>query len=243
MYGADASDIYELLHESKGKDYRAEAEEVARQVRDRAPHAGTLLDVACGTGAHLRWFQDLFDRVEGLELAEPMIAAARRRLPGVDVHAGDMRDFALDRRYDVVTCMFGSIGYLATPDDLTAALRRFARHLTPGGVVAIDPWWFPETFVDGYVAGGVVTTGGRTLARVSHSVRKGTASEVTVHYLVADPATGIRHFSETHLITLFSRRQYEDAFTAAGLDVGHVAELHGGRGLFVGVLTNPEEAP
>ncbi|WP_329015411.1 class I SAM-dependent DNA methyltransferase [Streptomyces sp. NBC_00690] len=239
MYGAEASEIYELLHQGRGKDYQSEAQEIARQVRARMPGAVSLLDVACGTGAHLEHFRPVFDRVEGLELSAPMAESARRRLPGVTVHTGDMRDFSLDASFSAITCMFGSIGYLADPGELESALRRFARHLRPGGVVAIDPWWFPETFLDGHVATGTTTEDGRTLARVSHSVRVGDASRIEVHYLVADAASGVRHFSETHLISLFSRRQYEAAFTAAGLSVEYLDGLHNGRGLFVGVLETP----
>lgn len=237
MYGADLTEIYELMHQARGKDYRAEAEEIARQVRARQLGAASLLDVACGTGAHLRCFRELFGHVEGLELAEPMVAVARRRLPGVAVHTRDMRTFALDRTFDVITCMFGSIGYLTTSPELTATLRRFYQHLTPGGVVAIDPWWFLETFRDGYVSGDVLDVDGRTLARVSHSAREGAASRMNVHYIVADPQSGARHFAETHLISLFTRVEYEAAFAAAGFTVDYVPGLHSGRGLFVGTTT------
>lgn len=237
MYGAELAEIYELIHRGRGKDYLREATEVARQVRKHRPDAATLLDVACGTGAHLRCFDDLFDEVAGLELSEPMARCARAALPHVRVHVGDMRDFDLGRTYDVITCMFGSIGYLLTEPELTDALRRFARHLTPGGVLAVDPWWFPATYRDGHVAGGTVTAGERILSRVSHSVREGDASRMNVHYLVADPASGVRHFHETHLIRLFTREQYESAFTAAGFDVDHLPVEPAGRGLFVGVRT------
>ncbi|OUD04952.1 class I SAM-dependent methyltransferase [Streptomyces swartbergensis] len=239
LYGAEASEVYELMHESRGKDYAAEASDIARRIRALLPGARSLLDIACGTGAHLRHFRTAFERVEGLELSATMAAAARRRLPGVTVHTGDMRDFALESTFSAITCMFGSIGYLSSTAQLDATLARFARHLDPGGVVAIDPWWFPETFLDGHVAGGATTVAGRTLARVSHSVRRGNASRMDVHYLVADPEAGVRHFNETHLITLFTRAQYEAAFTAAGLTVDYVDGLHGGRGLFIGALTRP----
>lgn len=239
MYGADASEIYELLHQGKGKDYGAEAEEIAGLIRALRPDATSLLDVACGTGAHLHHFRKAFARVEGLEMSGPMAAAARRRLPGVTVHDGDMRDFALGSAFCAITCMFGSIGYLTDTTELNAALDRFARHLIPGGVVAIDPWWFPETFLDGYVSSGTATVAGRTLARVSHAVRVENTSRMRVHYLVADAEAGVRHFSETHRITLFTREQYEAAFTAAGLTVEWTEHLHSGRGLFTGVLTRP----
>lgn len=235
MYGAELAEIYELVHRGRGKDYLQEAAAVEGQVRKRRPDARTLLDVACGTGAHLRCFHELFDEVAGLELSEPMARFARAALPHVPVHVGDMRDFDLGRTYDVITCMFGSIGYLLTESALVDALRRFARHLTPGGVLAVDPWWFPETYRHGHVAGSTVTVGERTVSRVSHSVREGAASRMNVHYLVADGAFGVRHFHETHLIGLFSPEQYEAAFTAAGLGVDYVPVEPAGRGLFVGV--------
>ncbi|MGW6458105.1 class I SAM-dependent methyltransferase [Streptomyces sp. NPDC055078] len=235
MYGAELSEIYELIHRGRGKDYLREAAEVARHVREHKPDAATLLDVACGTGGHLRCFDELFGEVAGLELSEPMAEVAREALPHAPVHIGDMRTFELGRTFDVITCMFGSIGYLLTESALVDALRRFARHLTPGGVLAVDPWWFPETYAHGHVAGSTVTVGERTMARVSHSVREGAASRMSVHYLVADGASGVRHFHESHLIGLFSRKEYEAAFTAAGFRVDYIPVEPAGRGLFIGV--------
>jgi hypothetical protein len=109
-----------------------------------------------------------------------------------------------------------------------------AGHLTPHGVLVVEPWWFPETFLPGYVAGDVATAAdGRMVARVSHTVREGTASRMEAHYQVADGATGVRHFVVTHVNTLFTRAQYEAAFTRAGLAADYVAGGPSGRGLFV----------
>jgi SAM-dependent methyltransferase len=239
VYGAEVAEVFEPISRGRGRDYRAEAAEVARRARDRAPRAASLLDVACGTGSHLRFFAEAFDHVEGLEISEPMLARARACLPGVRLHRGDMRDFDLGRTFDVVTCMTGSIGYAATPRELERVLRAFARHLAPGGVVVVDPWWFRERFVDGYVSADVVEVDGRTLARVSHSRLEGAASRVDVHYLRAEPGSGVRHFAETHLISLFTRRQYETAFTEAGFRTRYVEGVQSGRGLFVAVERDP----
>jgi SAM-dependent methyltransferase len=237
MYGAELAEIFDQVYRGRGKDYLAEARDITERIRFRRPGASSLLDVACGTGAHLHAFGELFPHVEGLEISAPMLATARERMPSVPVHQGDMRDFDLGRTFDAITCMTGSIGYLSTPAELDATLSRFARHLTAGGVVAVDPWWFLETFHDGYVSGDVVTVEGRTIARVSHSALEGDASRMHVHYVVADPRSGARHFMENHLITLFTRKQYEAAFTQAGLAVDYVEGIQSGRGLFLGVRT------
>jgi SAM-dependent methyltransferase len=235
VYGNELAGVYDLVHEGRGKDYAAEAALLASVIRERLPGARTLLDVACGTGSHLRPLARLFDEVEGIELAEAMIDAARATLPDIRLHHADMRSFDLGRTFDALTCMFGSIGYMSDEAELDRALACFARHVRPGGVVAIDPWWFAETFTDGYIAADVVEAKGRTISRVSHSARRGTKSHMDVHFIVADPVAGARHFVDTHIISLFSRKQYERAFTLAGLAVEYIPGVQAGRGLFVGV--------
>ncbi|MBB1244124.1 class I SAM-dependent methyltransferase [Streptomyces durbertensis] len=235
MYGAQSARIYEAQHRERGKDYVAEAKDVVREIHARMPAARSVLDVACGTGGHAGPFTEVFDEVQGLELSEPMLELAREALPGVPLHQGDMRDFDLGRVFDAVTCLFASIGYVGSEDELRAAIRTFARHTAPGGVVAVEPWWFPETFLDKHVSGDVVRVDGVTVARVSHTVRDGDASRMEVRYLTADPEKGISSFSETHRAMLFTRESYEAAFRDAGLTVDYVPGVQCGRGLFVGV--------
>ncbi|MEU8775804.1 class I SAM-dependent methyltransferase [Streptomyces sp. NPDC048606] len=235
MYGKEFADIYVSFYEGTGKDYAAEAKEVRRLVTERFPDAASLLDVACGTGPHLRAFRDLFAHVEGVELADGMVEVAREKLPEVPVHQGDMRDFDLGRTFDVVTCMFSSIGHVDSVAGLEATLERFAAHLEPGGVIVIEPWWFPETFLDGHVAGATITDSGRAVARLSRTTRNGRETRVTVHFAVADPDTGIHHFTDDYPLRLFDRAEYEAAFRSAGCTVEYLAESGAlGRGLFVG---------
>jgi dTDP-3-amino-3,6-dideoxy-alpha-D-glucopyranose N,N-dimethyltransferase/dTDP-3-amino-3,4,6-trideoxy-alpha-D-glucopyranose N,N-dimethyltransferase/N-methyltransferase len=231
----DRADTYETIYRGRGKDYAAESNTVIKLVTDRKPDASSLLDVACGYGGHLRYFSKAFRHVEGLDLSEKMISAAAAKIPDITVHHGDMRQFQLARRFDAVTCMFSSIGHLDTTYELAQTLRSFARHLTPGGVVVIDPWWFPETFLSGYVGSDLITEDGMTIARISHSVREGDATRMEVHYVVAERGKGIRHFVDIHRITLFSREEYEQAFRAAGCTVEYLPGEPAGRGVFVGV--------
>ncbi|MFC3994756.1 class I SAM-dependent methyltransferase [Nocardiopsis sediminis] len=234
-YDAELAEVYDAVYEGRGRGYTAEAAEVAALIRERRPGAGSLLDVACGTGAHLRCFAREFTTVAGVDLSGDMLALARRRLPDVPLHRADMRDFELDARFDAVTCMFSSIGHMADDAELAAAVARMAAHTVPGGVVVVEPWWFPETFLPGYVGSDLLTVGGRTLARVSHSTRRGDTTHMEVHYIVADPQSGARHLKDTHTITLFTRERYEAAFAAAGCPADYIEGGPSGRGLFVAV--------
>ncbi|KAB2340337.1 class I SAM-dependent methyltransferase [Actinomadura rudentiformis] len=241
MYEAEDAEIYDLVHEGRGKDYAAESKTVIELILDNKPGAASLLDVACGTAGHLACFAEQFTEVEGLDVSEDMLVTARKRAPGARFHLGDMRDFDLGRTFDAVTCLFASVGHMRSTGELAAALRTFARHTAPGGVVVVDPWWFPETFIPGYIAADVVEAAGRTVARISHSSVEGDATRMDVHYLVADIESGIRHIAESTLITLFTRAEYEAAFEQAGLTPTYIEGGLAGRGLFVGVRRSDDQ--
>ncbi|WP_245788335.1 class I SAM-dependent DNA methyltransferase [Amycolatopsis marina] len=243
MYDSDIADIWDAVYRGRGRNYLTEAEGVAELIRQRQPAAASLLDVACGTGAHLSCFTTMFENVEGVELSEGMLAAGRAEWPTLNLHQGDMRTFDLGRRFDAVTCLFSSIGHAATTDELDRTVNRFVDHLNPGGVVVIEPWWFPETFIDGYVTGDVVHDAGRVIGRVSHSTREAGASRVSVHFLVADAEKGIQYFTEELIITLFSREEYEQAISRAGCIVEFVESGPRGRGFFVGHRASPVNNP
>ncbi|MEU6622806.1 class I SAM-dependent methyltransferase [Streptomyces litmocidini] len=232
MFGHDLADVYELVYRSRGKDWAAEAAEIGTLIRERLPAADSLLDVACGTGAHLEAFDGLFGHTEGLELSAAMLERATGRLPGVPLHQGDMRAFDLGRRFDAVVCLFTAIGYLRTLQDMRAAVATMARHLRPGGLLVVEPWWFPERFLDGYVAGDLASDEHRTVARISHSTREGRTTRMEVRFVIGE-AGGIREFTEVDLLTLFTCEEYLAAFADAGCPAEYLRPEWTARGLFV----------
>ncbi|MDJ1133677.1 class I SAM-dependent DNA methyltransferase [Streptomyces iconiensis] len=234
MYGPEFAEIYDHVYTLRGKDYPAESKQVTEQIRCRLPGASSLLDVACGTGGHLRYLKEAFAHVEGLELSGAMLSVARKRMPGTPLHQGDMRGFDLGRTFDAVVCMFASVAHQSAAELATTA-QCFARHLRPGGVVVVEPWWFPETFAEGYVAADVLMPDHRTIARVSHAHREGDASRMEVHYVVAEPESGVRHFVESYVHQLFPRALYERALSDAGFSTEYIGGAQAGRGLFLGV--------
>lgn len=243
----ELAEIHDLLDAARDDHFAAEASLVTRLIRDRRPAARTLLDVGCGTAAHLVHFARMFVHVQGVDLAEPMLAVARRKVPSARLHHGDPRAFALPYRFDAVVCMSGAIARQRSTADVAAALRRCARHLWPGGVLVVDPWWFPETFLPGHVTAEVITPYGRSVARVSHTRRIGDESWTEVHYVVADGLHGIRHRTETFRHLLMDREQYEAALRQAGFSSEYLPGVQGGRGLFVGIWeggsTDPGSGP
>ncbi|MER5873461.1 class I SAM-dependent methyltransferase [Streptomyces sp. NPDC002044] len=234
------ADVYHDFYRGRGKDYPAEAAYVRELIRARTADSDSLLDVACGTGAHLNALAGAFREAAGVDLSQEMLDVAARTNPDLPWLQGDMRDFRLGRTFSAVTCMFSSIGYLPDTHGLDRAVRNLADHLAPGGVLVVEPWWFPERFRPGWVGADVVEREGRTIARVSHTVRAGASSRMEVHYTVASPEAGVEHFTDVHLMSLFERAQYEDAFRRAGLVPEYVTHELFGPGLFV--ATRQEDA-
>lgn len=213
------------------KDYAAEAAKVDALIKRRNPGARTLLDVACGTGKHLEHLHGRYD-AEGLDLDPELLAIARERLPGIRLHEGDMATFDLGRRFDAVICLFSSIGYARTVEDLNRAVAAMAFHLEPGGVLAVEPWITPDAWQDGHVGAVFVDEPDLKIARVNLSERDGRLSRMDFHYLVASPA-GIDRFEERHELGLFTGDEYVAAFSATGLEVEHDPEGLIGRGLYI----------
>lgn len=234
MYGQVAR-IYDLLYTGTGiKDYLAEADALHALIQESSPHARTLLDVACGTGAHLeimrRWYT-----VEGVDLSPEMLEVARSRLPGVPLQVADMRTLDLGRQFDVVMCLFSAIGYLTEPAEIQTAIRRMADHVAPGGVLIVDGWMRPEDWNDDHRGGpDVAADDATTVVRLALSRRMGSITEMDLHHLVRD-ASGIEYFVEHHRLALVPTADYVAAFEGAGLEARVVPDYMPSRDRVVGL--------
>jgi SAM-dependent methyltransferase len=227
--------VYDLLYGAIGKDYAAEATTLHALIQKRVPGATSLLDVACGTGGHLVHLRPWYD-VVGLDIDPGMLDEARRRLPEETFVEGDMRRFQLARTFDVVTCLFSSIGYMSSERDLDDAVSTMVSHLRPGGVLVVDGWVRPDAWRDEEPVHLQSTTDGSvTVARMSRSRREGNKTFLDMHHLIGS-LQGIDHVVDVHEMTLFEATQYEGAMQRAGLTaVAAIPSPLPGRDRYIGV--------
>lgn len=215
------------------KDTAAEAQALL-DVIDRGLHTGgnRLLDVACGTGRLVPFLQPRF-AVEGLDLDAGMLSIARQKFPDVPFHQADMVDFDLGRKFDVVTNLFSSIGYVRTLENLYRAVASMARHLLTGGVLIVEPWFTRATWKPGTVHALYVDDPELKIARINTSHLDGRLSWMDMHYLVGTPQ-GVEHLVERHEMGLFEVEEMLSAFQTAGLQVEYDPKGLTGRGLYIG---------
>jgi SAM-dependent methyltransferase len=228
----ETAHVYDLIYEAEGKDYLGESTEVREQIAERSPNAKSLLDVACGTGGHLRYLRDWFE-VTGLDVDPAMLAQARSTLPEVPFIEGDMRSFDLGREFDAIVCLFSSIGYMATRNELEAALLRMGSHLAVDGVLIIDGWVRPDAWLDGGSVHAVAANGvDIAVARASRTWRDDDKSVLEMHHLVAT-SSGVEHLIDRHELTLFSDCEYTRALDAAELSYERVDSPMAGRDRYI----------
>ena len=193
----------------------------------------SLLDVGCGTGVHLSHLAEHYPRVAGVDVSPSMLAEARLAFPSLEFHDGDMRTFALDEQFDVVTCLFSAVGYMTTPRDLDVAIANMAAHLAPDGVLLVEGWLTPDAFREDHASAHSAVGDDAAVARVMLSRRVGNVSVIDYHYVIAT-LDGIEHVVEEHHLGLFTFEEYRAAFERAGLRYAREEGLTG-RGLHVGV--------
>jgi len=145
-----------------------------------------------------------------------------------------MADFNLGRSFDVVTCLFSSIGYAKTAERLARALSCMKKHLVRGGLLIIEPWFTPDAWHPNTVHGLLVDEPELKIARVNTSFVDGRLSYFDLHYLIGTP-DGTEHLVEHHELRLFETDEILGAMAALGLDVTYDEEGLCGRGLFVAV--------
>jgi len=213
------------------KDYKQESELIRNYIKQQGASYKTILDVACGTAEHAFFLKDDY-RVDGIDLNSEFVEIAKLKNPEGNYYTADMTDFQLDKKYDVVTCLFSSIGYVKTLDNVVKTLQNFKDHLNQDGIILVEPWFSPEVWNEGRTDTLTTEHNNIKMCRMSYTSKQGRISILRFDYLFGSQ-TGIEYFSEEHIMGLFSTEELILAFKEVDLEVQYDEQGISGRGMFV----------
>jgi ubiquinone/menaquinone biosynthesis C-methylase UbiE len=195
----------------------------------------TLLDVACGTGLHLKYLKDDFS-CTGIDISKAMLKIARKNAKGVTFKEADMKTLKLGKQFDVITCLLSSIGYAKTYSNLKRTIRNFSKHLKKGGLVLIEPSHANSVYVKGEPRLTTYEGKDAKIARINvTNIRQATAV-LTMHILIAERGKDAKYFIDKHELGLFGIKKTLSIMKDAGLKSKYLKNgLMPGRELFVGI--------
>jgi ubiquinone/menaquinone biosynthesis C-methylase UbiE len=225
-----SAELYDAIYSFK--NYARESERLRTVINQVVPGAHTLLDVACGTGEHAKFLKQHY-AVDGIDLNDDYLRAARLKNPAGNYTPADMMDFDLGGTYDVVCSLFSAIGIVRNFTRLERAIACMVRHVRPGGALIIEPWFTPEQWHPArpFILAGAV--GDDKVYRMSNSLKEGQLSVLLHNYLRGTPH-GIEHYSERIELGLFTRDEMTWAFEFSGMETRYDPEGLMGRGLYLG---------
>ncbi|MGC8895053.1 MAG: class I SAM-dependent methyltransferase [candidate division WOR-3 bacterium] len=140
-------EVWEAINERR---FQRESEAIAL-IFQREGVSGEILDIGCGTGAHLAFLSEQGYHCKGIDASAPMLDYGRRRYPGLDLQLGDMRALRFEGKFAAVLCLNSAFLYNLTDEDMSSTLAGVTRALVPGGIFILDAvnpmWWLEGNFV------------------------------------------------------------------------------------------------
>jgi ubiquinone/menaquinone biosynthesis C-methylase UbiE len=106
----------------------------------------TILDLACGTGVCIRLWLEKGYKVIGLDNSLSMLKVCQEKISpmsvliGNDIQLinGDMRNFPLTEKIPIITCLYDSLNYLLTEEDILDCFKNAYDVLTDDGIFIFD---------------------------------------------------------------------------------------------------------
>jgi ubiquinone/menaquinone biosynthesis C-methylase UbiE len=224
---------YDKLYETI--DYKTNSLKLHNFIQQHKKSVGKdWLDVACGTGTHISHLMDKYNAT-GFDLSEAMLEIAREKCPTIEFIQGDMTDFNIDKKFDIITCLFGSIGYLTREEDLESAINAFSKHTNQGGVVIIEPMFTKETIRDGTIGLNCLDLPEIKIARAGWCQVEGNVAYLNFNFLISTRDSGVEYFVDPSPMSIFPRDFYLSIMEKSGFTTKFVEPGLMKEGLFIGV--------
>ncbi len=119
-------------------DYKTWAHYVIRIIDQWNPSAEKIMDIACGTGNFLNQLRRHTYQLSGFDFCYNSITKARKKRIELPVWVGDVRKFAIKNPVDVIVCLYDSINYIMTLEEISEILLCTYNSLNANGLFIFD---------------------------------------------------------------------------------------------------------
>ena len=102
-----------------------------------------VCDLGCGTGELIKLLSDVHDEASyvGIDISGDMINVAKKKCKKIEecvLVSGDIRNFKLEKRANLITCMYDTINHLLNKEHWGATFKSAYEALKFGGVFILD---------------------------------------------------------------------------------------------------------
>ncbi len=228
------ADLYDFLYHYK--DYKLEANRLQQLIKKHKGQAQTILDIGCGTASHHRFLRNDF-AIDGLDIDDQYLEKARLNNPKGHYHQGNMINFQLSQKYDIILSLFSAIGYVKTLDNLKKAAYNWSLHMHIDSLVIIEPWIEPHKWNEGLVFSLHYEDENWKISRMSINQVEERVSILYFHYLIGRQKEGVHYFQEKHELGLFKIKEMIDIFAQSNIKLEYIQDSIFPRGLLIGKKT------
>lgn len=104
-------------------------------------YGSPILELGCGTGRILIPIAQAGINIVGLDRSEAMLSIAKQKISilspevqnNIELIKGDMRNFSINKKFNLVIIPYRSFLYLLTPEDQKSTLKCIHKHLVDNG--------------------------------------------------------------------------------------------------------------
>jgi SAM-dependent methyltransferase len=130
-------DLFARFYDAAMDDPRPRGARVLASIDRYLPQTSSVLELGCGTGSILAQLTG-FPALTGMDRSPEMLAVASEKVPAARLLLGDIGDFWLGERFDVVVCVFDTLNHLLTFEAWQAMFDSVYDHLVEDGLFIFD---------------------------------------------------------------------------------------------------------
>jgi len=137
------AELYDLFYAEK--PYAEEVAFIHKCIQAYKPDAKNLLELACGTGTHSLLLEKYSYKIIATDYSPAMLERAKAKAnqanSSIDFRQQDMLSLNVpERPFDVILCLFDSIGYVSTNENISKVLSDIRNHLSSDGIFIFEFW-------------------------------------------------------------------------------------------------------